>query len=87
MGNFPAVRGTGCEEVWDGRREERKERPPQGGAAPMGAADNVAAIQNHRNRMLLHGSHLVEVHIFETVENFIFQIEFIETHKTEIFNS
>ena len=53
----------------------------------LGAADNVAAIQNHRNRMLLHGSHLVEVHIFETVENFIFQIEFIETHKTEIFNS
>ena len=53
----------------------------------LGTADNVAAIQNHRNRMLLHGSHLVEVHIFETVENFIFQIEFIETHKTEIFNS
>ena len=53
----------------------------------LGAADNVAALQNHRNRVLLHGSHLVEIHILKTVEDFILQVEFIETHKTEIFNS
>ena len=55
--------------------------------AGLGAADNVAALQNHRNRVLLHGSHLVEIHILKTVEDFILQVEFIETHKTEIFNS
>ena len=54
----------------------------------LGAGDNVAALQNHRNGVLLHGSHLVEIHVVETVEDFILQVEFIEiSYKQKFLNS
>ena len=50
----------------------------------LGAADDVAALQNHGNRVLLHGSHFMEIHILETVEDLILQVEFVKTHKSVI---
>ncbi len=48
--------------------------------AGLGAADDVAPGENDRNGVLLHGGHLAEIHIVETVEDFILQVEFVESH-------
>ena len=46
----------------------------------LGAADDVAPGEDDRNGVLLHGGHLAEIHIVETVEDFILQVEFVESH-------
>ena len=46
----------------------------------LGAADDVAPLQNDGNRLLLHGRHFVKIHILKTVEDLILQVEFVKTH-------
>ena len=48
----------------------------------LGAADDVAPLEDDRDGLLLHGGHLVKVHIVQTVEDFILQIQFVESHES-----
>ena len=46
----------------------------------LGAGDQVVALEDDRNGRLLHGGHLLEVHVVEAVEHLVFKIYFIESH-------
>ena len=60
---------------------EQRQRIGRGLArAGLGAADQVAPLENDRYGVLLHGGHLLEIHIVETVENLILEVQFVETH-------
>ncbi|CCZ75682.1 putative uncharacterized protein [Alistipes finegoldii CAG:68] len=46
------------------------------------ASDDVAAFENHRDRVFLHRSHLLKIHIVESVEDLILQLKFVKSHFT-----
>ena len=46
------------------------------------ASDDVAAFENHRDRVFLHRSHLLKIHIVESVEELILQLKFVKSHFT-----
>ena len=48
--------------------------------AGLGAADDVAPLEDDRNGVLLHGGHLLEIHIVKSVEKFLLEVEFVESH-------
>ena len=48
------------------------------------AGDQVAAFEDHRNGGLLHGGHLLEIHVVEAVENLVFEIYFAESHNLRV---
>jgi hypothetical protein len=46
----------------------------------LGAGDNIAPVQNDRNGLLLHRSHLLKIHGVDAVQHLVFQIEFVKSH-------
>ena len=48
--------------------------------AGLGASDDVAPFEDHRNGVFLYGSHLPEIHIVESVEDLLLKLQFFKTH-------
>lgn len=48
----------------------------------LGATDDVAALQDHRDGVFLDRSHLLKIHIVKSVEDLILQVKFVKSHLT-----
>ena len=51
----------------------------------LSAGDNIAPVQNDRNGLLLHRSHLLKIHGVDAVQHLVFQIEFVKSHTMRFF--